>query len=141
MVDFKDSKLGLNEKLVENITSLNFIKPTPIQCHGIPQIAADLDVMCCSCTGSGKTATYLLPVLNNILNGFGNGGSGLKKEGEEFKNTSYPKAVVLVPTRELAEQIRDDAVKYSKGLPLMILAVYGGDHLGTELKVLKVSRH
>lgn len=97
----------------------------------MPQMMAHLDLMCCSCTGSGKTAAYLLAVINLIQQGFG------KMEKSE---KPCPKALILSPTRELAEQICMDAKQYSKGLGLNTVAIFGGDLIGREKRELKVSR-
>lgn len=160
---FKDPALGLNEVILQNI---QFTKPTPIQCQAMPQIAAELDVMCCSHTGSGKTAAYLLPILDHILiyqqqkpsvvnydrshvchhrqrkpklGVFQDGNLNVSQTSSHaLKKTSTPKALVMVPTRELAEQVCGDCKAFARNTGIKCLAVYGGDSMGKEAQQLRV---
>lgn len=103
-------ELGLSEALLESISYMGFIEATPIQEKAIPIISAGKDLIGCAQTGTGKTAAFLLPVLNKLC----------EKRGEGI-NT-----VIIVPTRELAIQIdhQIQALAYFAGIES--LAVYGG---------------
>ena len=95
-----------------NIEMANYSVPTPVQKNSIPVILNKRDLMACAQTGSGKTAAFLLPILNQIFvdgpgvaSGGGYGGYGRRKQ--------CPLALVLAPTRELATQIYDEARKFA----------------------------
>ncbi|KAG9229395.1 ATP-dependent RNA helicase dbp9 [Amylocarpus encephaloides] len=85
--------LALDSRLLQGISKQNFQTPTPVQCKAIPLALEGRDVMARAKTGSGKTAAYLLPILHLILK---------RKESASTPGTS---ALILVPTRELAEQV------------------------------------
>ncbi len=107
----KFSELGLNEQLLEAISYMSFSTATPVQEQAIPQIIKKRDLIACAQTGTGKTAAFLLPALNAILDG--KGGNGIK-------------ALIMVPTRELAIQIdrQIEAIAYST--EISSLPIYGG---------------
>ncbi|ODM96864.1 ATP-dependent RNA helicase DBP1 [Orchesella cincta] len=145
IISFADPHLGLDSRLLDNVTKAGLKKPTPIQRHGMPQLMAGLDVMCCSHTGSGKTAAYLLPIINQIVQAASLGGraesttptpSSSRPENEK-KSVTRPLALILTPTHELAMQISKDANVFGKGMPIQSFAVFGGQPLGFELRRLK----
>jgi len=109
---FDDLKLA--PSLLEAISYMGFEKATPIQELAIPQIIAGKDLIACAQTGTGKTAAFLLPILNNIL-----------KDRLGKINT-----LVLVPTRELAIQIDQEIQGIAYSTTIGSLAVYGGDNDG-----------
>ncbi|CAL8119633.1 unnamed protein product [Orchesella dallaii] len=139
---FSDPQLGLNGRLLHNMNKAGLQKPTPIQRHGMPQLVAGLDVMCCSHTGSGKTAAYLLPIINSIVGEASASRSVDKGSSSSSEKTSgaQPTALILTPTRELAMQISKDANMFGDGLPVYSFAVFGGQLLGYELETLKEGR-
>ena len=104
--------MKLTEIIRSNINLARYDKPTPVQKYAIPIILARRDVMACAQTGSGKTAAFLVPILNQIFergpvmtNSIGQRSYGRRKQ--------YPLALVLAPTRELATQIYDEAKKFA----------------------------
>lgn len=117
--------LGLPTTLVEIIEKQEYNAPYPIQKAAIPKILKGRDVLGIAPTGSGKTASYVLPVL-----------SGLRQR-KEAKNRQVD-VLVLVPTRELAEQVKDVFTLFEKGLEhtAPIMAVYGGVSINPQMKGL-----
>ena len=94
---------------------MNFDKPTPIQEQAIPIILSGRDIIACAQTGTGKTAAYLLPIINKII-----------KSPSDSINT-----LIIVPTRELAIQIDQQIQGLAYTLNITSIAVYGGgDSLG-----------
>ncbi|MCB1106584.1 MAG: DEAD/DEAH box helicase [Chlamydiia bacterium] len=106
--------LNLHPKILEAIRAAGYSIPTPIQQEVIPQVASGSDIRASAQTGTGKTAAFLLPTLNHLVINPGKGGRG-------------PRALILVPTRELAMQIEVQTRKYCKYLPhLKAVCVVGG---------------
>lgn len=88
-----------------NIELANYTKPTPVQKNAIPVILGKRDLMACAQTGSGKTAAFLVPILNNILAAGPQGSANAGGCGYGGRRKQYPLALVLAPTRELATQV------------------------------------
>ncbi|CAB3410583.1 unnamed protein product [Caenorhabditis bovis] len=109
--EFADA--DLHEWIRENVNRSGYTKPTPVQKHSIPTLLANRDLMSCAQTGSGKTAAFLLPIINHILV---NGPDGIKPVS----------ALVLSPTRELAIQIHKEAAKFSYRTNIVTAILYGG---------------
>ena len=107
---FEDFKF--DEQVLEGLRAMNFKEPTPVQEQAIPKILENNDLIACAQTGTGKTAAYLLPVLNKIIT---------NKSKEHSVNT-----LILVPTRELAIQIDKQLEGFSYFLDISSMAVYGG---------------
>ena len=103
-------ELGLNEKLLEGLSYMGFEEATPIQEQAIPKIIAGKDLLACAQTGTGKTAAFILPVLNQLT---GKGGNKIK-------------ALVVCPTRELALQIERQIQAFTYFVDLSSIAIYGG---------------
>ena len=103
-------ELDLNPELLESIVYMGFRETTPVQEKAIPVIMAGSDLIACAQTGTGKTAAYLIPIMNQILN----------------NQISYTHTLVLVPTRELAIQIDQQIQGLAYTLNITSLAVYGG---------------
>jgi ATP-dependent RNA helicase RhlE len=101
---------SFNSRLVDGLDSMGFSKPTPIQECAIPVILAKKDLIACAQTGTGKTAAYVLPILNNIV-----------ESEKRHLNT-----VIIAPTRELAQQIDQQVEGFSYFLGVSSIAVYGG---------------
>jgi len=114
--------LGLNDRLVQGILATGFTAPTEIQSRAIPSAIEGKDIIGCAQTGTGKTAAFTLPILNRLA--------------EKTEKTHHIKALVLTPTRELAQQIEDAVKQYGRFLPLRALSVYGGTNMQNQLKHL-----
>ncbi len=118
------SKLGLSQQLQQNIKELGYEAPTPVQSGVIPLALKGKDILAAAQTGTGKTAAFALPILQ-ILN---------EKAAE--KNTSAPKALILVPSRELAMQVAANIEGYGVNLQVKSVAVYGGANIAPQSKKL-----
>jgi superfamily II DNA/RNA helicase len=104
----------LHEKIQKAITDLGYTQPTPIQDQAIPKILEKCDLQASAQTGTGKTAAFILPGLDQIAKNPNLPGKG-------------PRILILVPTRELAMQVAAEAAKYSKHLSqVKIVCIYGG---------------
>jgi len=112
-------ELLVSEALLNNITLCKFASPTPIQKYSIPTVLADRDLMACAQTGSGKTAAFLIPVVETLC-----------RRGPDERSFSrskyYPRALILAPTRELAQQIHVEARKLLYCTGMRAVCVYGG---------------
>ena len=117
--------LGLPSTLVEILEKQEYKAPYPIQKVAVPVILKGRDVLGIAPTGSGKTASYVLPVLSRL------------QQSKEAKNRQVD-VLVLVPTRELAEQVKEVFVLFEKGLEhsVPIMAVYGGVSINPQMKAL-----
>ena len=117
--------LGLDPKLLDALTALGYEEPTPIQQQAIPPLLAGRDLLGQAATGTGKTAAFALPILQRIA-ATRRGGSGPVR------------ALVLVPTRELAIQVGEALHKYgSRAFGTTVLPVYGGQPIQQQLRTLK----
>jgi len=101
------TSLNLRPELMQAITELGYTEPTPIQTGMIPLMLTGVDVIGQAQTGTGKTAAFAFPILNN------------------FTHERYVQGLVLAPTRELALQVADSINEYGKHLNVRVLAVYG----------------
>ncbi|XP_061692307.1 probable ATP-dependent RNA helicase DDX4 [Syngnathoides biaculeatus] len=116
----------LCESLRKNIQKSGYSKPTPVQKHAIPIISAGRDLMACAQTGSGKTAAFLLPILQQLmLDGVA---------ASSFRELQEPEAMIVAPTRELINQIFLEARKFSYGTCVRPVVVYGGVNTGFQLR-------
>ncbi len=114
--------LGINEKIVDNLTRNSITTPTPIQTQGIPLLLDGKDLIACAPTGTGKTAAFMLPALQRLLTPAINDGRG-------------PRVVVLCPTRELAQQVSKAAMMFAGKLPRMkTVCVTGGEPFRDQLR-------
>lgn len=112
----KFTELPLCEAVLEGLSAMNFIDTTPIQEHAIPVILEKRDLIACAQTGTGKTAAFLLPLINNIYT---------TPHTETAVN-----AIIMSPTRELAQQIDQQMEGFSYFVPISSVAVYGGTDAG-----------
>ena len=103
-------KFRLDPEILTGVTKKGFKEPTPIQAESIPKAIDGHDLLGLAQTGTGKTAAFLLPILQRIH----------KEEGRHIKS------LVLVPTRELAEQVYQDALAFASGTKVKTAAIYGG---------------
>ena len=125
--------MGLAAPLLRAIETLGFTQPTPVQAEAVPAAMKGGDWMVSSQTGSGKTAAFLLPVLHKIM--MANGGKSSPMDLNRFVG---PAALVLCPTRELAQQVAQDAIdllKNSKGV--RVATVTGGMPYGKQMASLR----
>jgi ATP-dependent RNA helicase RhlE len=113
------SHLNLHPDLLRGIKDLGFQRPTPIQADAIPPAIAGRDLLACAQTGSGKTAAFLLPIVNRLL--------GLPRSSR-----GTTRVLVLTPTRELAAQILEDLKDLTVHTPINGFAVYGGVGMGPQ---------
>ena len=118
--------LHLHPSLLSNITSLGYKTPTPIQAQAIPVIIEGRDLLGIAKTGSGKTASFALPILDLLL------------EHPAGKRNRTPQVLILVPTRELAVQVGEVFKELSNNLPQPIksMAVYGGVSINPQMKAM-----
>ncbi|WMY97663.1 MAG: DEAD/DEAH box helicase [Arsenophonus sp.] len=115
------AKLGLIKPILNALNDLGYKKPSPIQEKCIPYLLEGLDVLGMAQTGSGKTAAFGLPLLQNIK-----------------IHLSFPQILVLLPTRELAIQVAEEMKKFSKHMnEINIVALYGGQRYDIQFKILK----
>ncbi|AIZ34251.1 DEAD/DEAH box helicase [Pseudomonas parafulva] len=119
------AKLGLIEPLLRTLEQLGYCTPTPVQAQAIPAVLAGRDLMAAAQTGTGKTAGFALPVLQRLA-----------LEGGKVDSNSI-RALVLVPTRELAEQVHANIREYAEQLPLSTYAVYGGVSINPQMMRLR----
>ena len=120
------TSLGLSPGILHTLKILNYKKPYPIQEKAIPAILDKKDVLGIAATGSGKTASYVIPVLMNQL-------------GKKIIKNRYINVLVLVPTRELAGQVNEIFKIFEESLPEKIktLAVSGGSSINPQMKSLQ----
>ncbi len=112
--------LGLSPRLLEAVAAMGYTRPTPIQRDAIPYVLEGRDVVGCAQTGTGKTAAFVLPMLQRI----------------EAK-PGGPRALVVTPTRELAVQIEGVAAEVAKRTKHRVAVVYGGVGYEPQIKALK----
>jgi ATP-dependent RNA helicase RhlE len=116
--------LGLSDEILKALKEKGYDSATPIQKALIPAMFTRRDIMAGAQTGTGKTAGFALPILQELTKAF--------VEGQH-----YPKAVILVPTRELAKQVHASFEAYGKHLPLKSTVLYGGSNLTSQANRLK----
>src|SRR5205807_5621942 len=115
------NKLGLHPSLVQATRDMRYEQPTPVQAEAIPVVLAGRDLIATAQTGTGKTAAFLLPILQKLL--------------AEPRNTT--RALVVTPTRELAQQIDDVMLGLAYHTPLRSGVLVGGVAMGPQEKALK----
>jgi ATP-dependent RNA helicase RhlE len=119
--------LGLSADLLATVAREGYTEPTPVQSAAIPLIIAGRDVLAAAQTGTGKTAAFVLPILE-LLRQHANAG---------FSPARHPvRALILTPTRELAVQVSEAVKTYGRGVPLRSTVVYGGTRIDPEIKTL-----
>jgi ATP-dependent RNA helicase RhlE len=115
------AELGLVPELLRAVAEQGYTTPTPIQLQAIPAVLADRDVLAGAQTGTGKTAAFILPILQKL--------------GAPPGRT--PRVLVLTPTRELAAQIAESGRSYGKYLPFRTLVVFGGVNIKQQILNLR----
>jgi ATP-dependent RNA helicase RhlE len=121
------SDLGLIEPILRSLETLGYTIPTLIQSQAIPPIIEGRDVLGSAQTGTGKTAAFALPIIHRLLVK----GNPPKGHGRRIR------AVVVVPTRELAVQVCESFLKYGRSAALRVIAVYGGVHQSLQVRALR----
>jgi len=116
------SQLNLHPNLIQAVAGLGYTEPTDVQSQVIPLMLAGKDVLAQSQTGSGKTAAFALPILENLI---------------DDSSPGKIKTLVLTPTRELAIQVADTISQYGRHIKVQVMAVYGGQHYGTSKRRIK----
>ncbi|HVQ41827.1 MAG TPA: DEAD/DEAH box helicase [Vicinamibacterales bacterium] len=116
------SQLGLSPTACASLARLGYSTPTPIQTKAIPLVLSGVDLLARAQTGTGKTAAFGLPIIQR-----------LDKRGA----TSKPRALVLVPTRELALQVHKSLAGYAGQSQLRVVAIFGGVGMGPQLEALR----
>ena len=119
------ASLGLIEPLLRALDALGYQTPTPVQAQAIPPVLAGRDLMAAAQTGTGKTAGFALPLLQRLT-----------MEGPKVAANSV-RSLILVPTRELAEQVHENIRQYAEHLPLTTYAVYGGVSINPQMMKLR----
>ena len=114
------AKLELKEHLIDAVVEMGYEEPTPVQSAVIPLLLAGDDVFAQSQTGSGKTAAFALPILNNLT----------PRQG-------YVQCLALSPTRELAVQVADAFVDFGKGGDFSVLPIFGGQAYSRQINRLR----
>src|SRR5687767_5874284 len=116
------AELGLSEKVLEAVVASGYTEPTPIQAQAIPHILARRDVLGIAQTGTGKTASFVLPMLTLLESG--------------RARARMPRTLILEPTRELAAQVAENFEKYGKNHRLTMALLIGGVSFEDQNKVL-----
>lgn len=121
------SEFGLSPEILRAVAEAGYVEPTPIQAKAIPAVLSGRDIMAAAQTGTGKTASFVLPMLETL---------------KVHANTStsparHPvRALILTPTRELAIQVYESVKTYGKYLPLRAAVVYGGVNIEPQIAEL-----
>ena len=131
-------EVSLTPIIRSNIQMANYTAPTPVQKNSIPVILKNRDLMACAQTGSGKTAAFLVPILNKL---FEDGPVKLRTDDYYGRRKQHPLALVLAPTRELATQIYDEARKFSYRSQVRPVVVYGGANVADQMRDLDRGCH
>lgn len=116
------SSLNLVAPLLQTLTQLGYHQPTPIQQQAIPLILQGQDILASAQTGTGKTAAFALPIIQQLL---------------EQPAAKATRALILVPTRELARQVQENMEAFTQHTALRSVVVYGGACLATQSRELK----
>jgi ATP-dependent RNA helicase RhlE len=118
------AKLGLIEELVRSVNDAGYQEPSPIQLQAIPAILAGRDILASAQTGTGKTAGFVLPILQRLI---------MKPRAKN----NHVKALILAPTRELAAQVHEKIQEYGQHLTLRSAVVFGGVKINPQMMKLR----
>jgi ATP-dependent RNA helicase DeaD len=114
--------MSLSKIMLASLAEAEYVEPTPIQAGLIPRALAGIDLMGQARTGTGKTAAFCIPILEQL---------------QPQSETTNPQALILVPTRELAVQVRDECDKLSLGRDMHVVGVYGGKPIRQQVEQLR----
>jgi len=119
---------GLHPDLLRAVADTGYTTPTPIQARAIPVVMEGRDVMGAAQTGTGKTAAFTLPILHRLM----------PLANRSMSPARHPtRALILTPTRELADQVAENARRYSQYTPLRTAVVFGGVDIGPQKEALR----
>ncbi|MDF1827728.1 MAG: DEAD/DEAH box helicase [Legionellaceae bacterium] len=118
------NEFKLSKPLLDAVNELGYTTPSPIQSQAIPKILAGSDIMAAAQTGTGKTASFALPILEKLSKG-------------KWASANQIRALVLTPTRELAAQVGESFKKYGKNLKLNSNVVFGGVKINPQMMKLR----
>ena len=118
----KFADLGLSDELLQAITAAGYDTPTPIQAQAIPPVLMMKDLIGIAQTGTGKTASFVLPMIDILAHG--------------RRRALMPRSLILEPTRELAAQVAENFEKYGKNHDLKMALLIGGVQMGDQIKAL-----
>jgi ATP-dependent RNA helicase DDX3X len=121
----------VGEDLCRNAQLCGFNKPTPVQKYSVPIGILGRDLMACAQTGSGKTAGFLFPIIMAMLR------NGPRDPPETARRRIYPEALILAPTRELAQQIHEESRKFTYCTGIASVVVYGGAEVREQLRQME----
>jgi ATP-dependent RNA helicase RhlE len=119
------SKFGLGNEMLRAIRKAGYTRPTPVQSVSIPKVMQGHDLIAIAQTGTGKTAAFVLPMLQRLL---------LSHRPDQPRRA---KALILAPTRELAVQIMENIRTYGDGLPIRVAAIFGGVEEEAQIRALQ----
>jgi superfamily II DNA/RNA helicase len=127
--DYHDfDHFGLDPRIVAAVKAMGYTTPTPIQSKAIPVVMHGKDVMGAAQTGTGKTAGFALPIIQRLL----------PQASTSMSPARHPvRALILAPTRELADQVADNVKRYITGTPLRCAVVYGGVDMDPQTQALR----
>lgn len=146
------SSLGLAEPLVRAVSELGYSQATPIQQQAIPAVLAGGDLLAAAQTGTGKTASFVLPILHRLSQAQPAPGAApaaaLNDSGDRRDSRGGPRggqaprvptirALILTPTRELAAQVEESVREYGRHLPLRSMAMFGGVNINPQIERLR----
>jgi ATP-dependent RNA helicase RhlE len=131
--------LGLCDELLKTIQEQGYTTPSPIQIKAIPAVLSQRDVIAVSHTGTGKTASFTLPMLQLLSNGFIKGSTlqGCYVQSDHSPQTQYVRALVITPTRELAAQVASSVKNYSRHMNICSTVVFGGVRIEPQISELQ----
>ena len=115
--------IGLSDELLRALSEAGYDAPTPIQAAAIPQVQMMRDIIAIAQTGTGKTASFVLPMIDVLANG--------------RARARMPRSLILEPTRELAAQVAENFEKYGKYHKLSMALLIGGVQMGDQVKALE----
>ncbi|MFN3797737.1 MAG: DEAD/DEAH box helicase, partial [Sphingobium yanoikuyae] len=115
--------LGLSDELLKAVTEAGYDTPTPIQAQAIPPVLMMKDIIGIAQTGTGKTASFVLPMIDILAHG--------------RARALMPRSLILEPTRELAAQVAENFEKYGKYHKLSMALLIGGVQMGDQIKALE----
>jgi ATP-dependent RNA helicase RhlE len=126
-VDEGFAALGLRDELVRAVLAHGYSTPTPIQKQAIPAVLDGGDLLGGAQTGTGKTAGFVLPMLQRLM----------AKASPMRGNSKLPRTLILAPTRELAAQVEESVRVYGKFLPLTSTCIFGGVNINPQITAMK----